>query len=97
MDFDLNDEQRSIQETVREFVDRRILPVAQENDINHHLDMAGVRPRTRSGGAQSARITFWSRWAERSEESAMCSSGESRPIAISARPAAKQARRQTGV
>ena len=39
MDFDLNDEQRSIQETVREFVDRRILPVAQENDINHHLDM----------------------------------------------------------
>ena len=39
MDLDLNDEQRSIQETVREFVDRRILPVAQENDINHHLDM----------------------------------------------------------
>jgi len=39
VDFDLNDEQRSIQETVREFVDRRILPVAQENDINHHLDM----------------------------------------------------------
>ena len=39
MDLDLNDEQRSIQETVHEFVDRRILPVAQENDINHHLDM----------------------------------------------------------
>ena len=39
MDLDLNDEQRSIQEIVREFVDRRILPVAQENDINHHLDM----------------------------------------------------------
>jgi glutaryl-CoA dehydrogenase (non-decarboxylating) len=39
VDLDLNDEQRSIQETVREFVDRRILPVAQENDINHHLDM----------------------------------------------------------
>ncbi len=39
MDFDLTDEQRAIQETVREFVDRRILPVAQENDINHHLDM----------------------------------------------------------
>ena len=37
--LDLNDEQRSIQETVREFVDRRILPVAQENDINHHLDI----------------------------------------------------------
>jgi glutaryl-CoA dehydrogenase (non-decarboxylating) len=39
VDFDLTDEQRAIQETVREFVDRRILPVAQENDINHHLDM----------------------------------------------------------
>ncbi|HET7171791.1 MAG TPA: acyl-CoA dehydrogenase family protein [Gaiellales bacterium] len=39
MDLDLNDEQRSIQETVREFVDRRILPVAHDNDINHHLDM----------------------------------------------------------
>jgi glutaryl-CoA dehydrogenase (non-decarboxylating) len=39
VDLDLNDEQRSIQETVREFVDRRILPVAQKNDINHHLDM----------------------------------------------------------
>ena len=39
MDFDLTDEQRAIQETVREFVDRRVLPVAQENDINHHLDM----------------------------------------------------------
>ncbi len=39
MDFDLTDEQRAIQDTVREFVDRRVLPVAQENDINHHLDM----------------------------------------------------------
>ena len=39
VDFDLTDEQRAIQETVREFVDRRVLPVAQENDINHHLDM----------------------------------------------------------
>ena len=39
MDFDLTDEQRSIAETVREFVDRRVLPVAQENDINHYLDM----------------------------------------------------------
>jgi glutaryl-CoA dehydrogenase (non-decarboxylating) len=39
VDFDLTDEQRAIQEAVREFVDRRILPVAQENDINHHLDM----------------------------------------------------------
>ncbi|MDX6519925.1 MAG: hypothetical protein QOF08_530 [Gaiellales bacterium] len=39
MNFDLTDEQLAIQETVREFVDRRIIPVAQENDINHHLDM----------------------------------------------------------
>jgi len=39
VDFDLTDEQRSIAETVREFVDRRVLPVAQENDINHYLDM----------------------------------------------------------
>jgi len=39
LNLDLTDEQLAIQETVREFVDRRILPVAQENDINHHLDM----------------------------------------------------------
>ena len=39
MDLQLTDEQRAIQETVREFVDRRVLPVAHENDINHHLDM----------------------------------------------------------
>jgi glutaryl-CoA dehydrogenase (non-decarboxylating) len=39
VDLQLTDEQRAIQETVREFVDRRVMPVAQENDINHHLDM----------------------------------------------------------
>jgi glutaryl-CoA dehydrogenase (non-decarboxylating) len=39
VDLQLTDEQRAIQETVREFVDRRVLPVAQHNDINHHLDM----------------------------------------------------------
>ena len=39
MNLDLTDEQLAIQETVREFVDRRIMPVAQENDINHHLDL----------------------------------------------------------
>ena len=39
MDLQLTDEQRAIQETVREFVDRRVMPVAQHNDINHHLDM----------------------------------------------------------
>ena len=56
--------------------------------------IAGVRPSTSSGGAQSARITFWSRWAESSEVSAMCSSGERRPMAMSARPVANDARRQ---
>ena len=39
MDFDLTDEQRLIQETVRRFVDERILPVAVQNDIDHKLDM----------------------------------------------------------
>jgi glutaryl-CoA dehydrogenase (non-decarboxylating) len=39
VDLRLTDDQRAIQETVREFVDRRVMPVAQHNDINHHLDM----------------------------------------------------------
>ena len=39
MDFDLTDEQRLIQETVRTFVDERVLPVAVQNDIDHKLDM----------------------------------------------------------
>src|SRR5947199_101658 len=39
MDFTLTEEQRLIQETVRAFVDERVLPVAVENDINHKLDM----------------------------------------------------------
>src|ERR1700693_1103456 len=39
MDFDLTDEQRLIQETVRTFVDERVLPNAIENDINHKLDL----------------------------------------------------------
>src|SRR4051794_20233975 len=40
MDFELTDEQRLIQETVRAFVDERVLPVAVQNDIDHRLDMA---------------------------------------------------------
>src|SRR5215210_2961224 len=40
MDFSLSDEQRLIQETVRNFVDERVLPVAIENDIAHRLDMS---------------------------------------------------------
>src|SRR5262245_41041675 len=39
MDFELSDEQRLIQQTVRAFVDERVLPNAIENDINHHLDL----------------------------------------------------------
>src|SRR6187401_2266992 len=39
MDFGLTDEQRLTQETVRSFVDERVLPNAIENDINHYLDM----------------------------------------------------------
>ena len=37
--LDLTDEHRTIQDTVRQFVDERILPNAIENDIDHHLDM----------------------------------------------------------
>ena len=39
MDFTLTDEQRLIQDTVRTFVDERVLPVAVENDIEHKLDL----------------------------------------------------------
>src|SRR5881296_1268823 len=39
MDFELSDEQRLIQDTVRAFVDERVLPVAIQNDIEHKLDM----------------------------------------------------------
>src|SRR5437667_1510115 len=39
VDFALTDEQRLIQDTVRAFVDDRVLPVAIENDINHKLDL----------------------------------------------------------
>src|SRR3954466_8683100 len=42
MDFELTDEQRLIQGTVRDFVDARVLPNAIENDINHHLDMEAI-------------------------------------------------------
>src|SRR5262249_18634356 len=39
MDFELTDEQRLIQDTVRAFVDERVLPVAVQNDIDHRLDV----------------------------------------------------------
>ncbi len=42
MDFSLTDEQKLIEDTVRAFVDERVLPNAIENDINHHLDMEAI-------------------------------------------------------
>src|SRR5580698_8700191 len=39
MDFELTGEQRLTQETVCNFVDERILPVAIQNDIDHKLDL----------------------------------------------------------
>src|SRR5437879_11416821 len=42
MDFELSDEQRLLQDTVRRFVEDRILPNAVENDINHHLEVGAI-------------------------------------------------------
>ena len=42
MDFELTDEQRLLQDTVRRFVDERILPNAVENDVEHHLDLGAT-------------------------------------------------------
>jgi glutaryl-CoA dehydrogenase (non-decarboxylating) len=42
MDFELTPEQREVQDTVRQFVDDRVLPNAIENDINHHLDLGVI-------------------------------------------------------
>src|SRR6266550_2917748 len=42
MDFELSDEQRLLQDTVRQFVDDRILPNAVENDIAHRLDRDAI-------------------------------------------------------
>src|SRR5438309_351701 len=42
MDFELTDEQRLLQDTVRRFVDDRILPNAVENDIAHRLDLDAI-------------------------------------------------------
>ncbi len=43
MDFSLTEEQRDVQETVRRFVDERVLPNAIQNDLDHHLDMSVVK------------------------------------------------------
>src|ERR1041385_6458365 len=49
MEFDLTEEQRLIQETVRSFVDERVLPNAIENDVNHHLDLGVIEGRAELG------------------------------------------------
>src|SRR5207253_4215332 len=49
MDFELTDEQRLLQDTVRRFVEDRILPNAVENDINHHLDLDAIEGMTELG------------------------------------------------
>jgi len=42
VDFDLTSEQRQVQDTVRQFVDEKVLPNAIQNDIDHHLDMSVI-------------------------------------------------------
>src|SRR2546430_10022307 len=42
MDFELADDQRLLQDTVRAFVDERILRNAVENDIAHRLDRGAI-------------------------------------------------------
>src|SRR5437879_2107354 len=42
MDFELSDEQRLLQDTVRRFVEDRILPNAVENDINHPVGRGAI-------------------------------------------------------
>src|SRR5436305_6185740 len=42
VDFELTDEQRLIQDTVKTFVNERVLPSAIENDIAHRLDMSVI-------------------------------------------------------
>src|SRR5204863_8556694 len=39
MEFELNDEQRLVRETARDFTDNEIVPRARENDRNHHFDL----------------------------------------------------------
>jgi hypothetical protein len=49
VDLELTDEQRLIQDTVRSFVDERVLPNAVENDLNHHLDMSVIESMAELG------------------------------------------------
>ncbi len=49
MDLELTDEQRLIQDTVRSFVEDRVLPNAIENDIEHRLDLGVIEGMTELG------------------------------------------------
>ena len=40
IDLSLTEEQQLIQDSVRSFVDERVLPVAVQNDMDHKLDMS---------------------------------------------------------
>jgi glutaryl-CoA dehydrogenase (non-decarboxylating) len=42
VDFSLTEEQRDVQETVRRFVEERVLPNAIQNDIDHRLDISVI-------------------------------------------------------
>jgi len=42
VDFSLTDEQRAVQDAVRQFVDERVLPNAIENDLAHRLDLGVI-------------------------------------------------------
>jgi hypothetical protein len=53
VDFELSPEQRLIQDTVRSFVDERVLPNAIENDIAHRLDMDVIEGWPSSGSSGS--------------------------------------------
>jgi alkylation response protein AidB-like acyl-CoA dehydrogenase len=43
MDFELNDEQRLVRETARDFTDKEIVERARENDRNEHFDLELVQ------------------------------------------------------
>ena len=38
IDFSLTDAQLALQKKIRQFADEKMIPVAQENDLNHHVD-----------------------------------------------------------
>lgn len=49
LDLSLTKEQMELQERVRKFVDERVLPVAKENDENHHVDVGIIEGMAEMG------------------------------------------------